>query len=80
MNLLSWLDVVAGQWTWRHYLVVSAVALAVVAVFVFKAMRQGQAEASAGRLYRRISHAVRACTGRHRTERKRAAAERTGSR
>jgi hypothetical protein len=52
MNLLSWLDGVAGPWTWRHYLLVSAVALVVAAVFVFTAMRQGQAEAGTGRLYR----------------------------
>jgi hypothetical protein len=45
MNVLSWLDFSDGPWTWRHYLFVSALALAVGAALFFWAMRRGKAVA-----------------------------------
>jgi hypothetical protein len=52
MNVLSWLDFSDGAWTWRHYLTVSALALAVGAGVICRAMRQGTAEARAARRWR----------------------------
>jgi hypothetical protein len=56
MNVLSWLAFSDGPWTWRHYLTVSAVTLAVGAALIFRAMRQGTAEARPARRYRAMRH------------------------
>jgi hypothetical protein len=56
MNLPSWLDFTAGPpWTWRHYLLISAVALVAGAVLVLAAQRRGKREAGPSRLYRALT-------------------------
>jgi hypothetical protein len=53
MNLLSWLDFTAGPpWTWRHYLFVSVLVLAVGAALVFVAQRRGKREAGTVRHFK----------------------------
>ncbi len=52
MSVFSWLDYSGGPWTWRHYLFISVVTIAVGAAVIFRAMRQGRAKAGAARLCR----------------------------
>jgi hypothetical protein len=55
MNVLSWLDFSDGPWTWRHYLFVSAVALAAGGALFFWAIHRGKALARSRWLYRGMS-------------------------
>jgi hypothetical protein len=69
MDILSWLGLAAGPWTWRHYLFVAVVALVVAAGAVFRAMRQGTAEAREGPLYQTTPRALWRCVCRRKTGR-----------
>ena len=66
MSVLAWFDY-AGPWTWRHYLLIAALALAVAAALCLWAMRQGKAEARAWRL-RAIRDAFLRCVCRRKTD------------
>lgn len=49
MNIVSWLGYSGGAWTWRHYLAISGVALAVSGAVVLWAWRQAKTEGRVAR-------------------------------